>query len=405
MVQGSIIIGRSGIQFSSLIWLRVAIVYVLLIALPGNPATAQRRAVSQQNFATLSAQADAARAADHLDQATALYRKALALRPAWSEGWWSLGTVQYDRGKYAEAARAFQKLIALKPKHGDGMALVMLGLCEFELGHDRNALRYIEQGKNIGIAKDNQLQDVMGYHEGILLQRFGKFEGAREVLDELCANGVHSRELANGLGMVALQMRDKDPPLQEPAAQIVARVGVATCLAAQHKFDQAQQVITAVVQQYPDFPYIHYAYGRLLLDVDHPKAATQQFEQEIKDNPGDAIARLQIAAVKYRVDSAAGLPYAEEAVKLDPNYPFGHYLLGLLLLDTGSYQKAIPELEIARHDFPQEAQVYFALGSAYAHVGRKQDATRARATFARLKQQQPSDQERASGEMDTKPQQ
>jgi len=406
MVQGSIIIGRSGIKFSTLIWLQVAIVYILSIALPDNPATAQRRAVSQQNFATLSAQADAARAADHLDQATVLYKKALVLRPAWQEGWWSLGTVEYDQSKFAEASRAFQRLIALKPKggDGDGTAFVMLGLCEFELGHDRNALRHIEQGKNIGISKDNQLQDVMNYHEGILLQRSGKFEGAREVLDELCANGVHSKELVNGLGMVALQMRDKDPPLQEPEAQIIARVGVATCLAAQHKFDQAQQVITAVVQQYPDFPYIHYAYGRLLLDVDHPKAATQQFEQEIKDNPGDAIARLQIAAVNYRVDSAAGLPYAEEAVKLDPNYPFGHYLLGLLLLDTGSYQKAIPELEIARRYFPQEAQVYFALGSAYAHVGRKQDAARARTTFARLKQQ-PSEQERAGGEMDTKPQQ
>ncbi|MHB8303345.1 MAG: tetratricopeptide repeat protein [Acidobacteriaceae bacterium] len=379
-------------------------VCMLLTALPGNLAMAQSRAVSKQNFAALSAEADAARAADHLNQATVLYKKALALRPAWSEGWWSLGTVEYDQGKYAGAARAFEKLIALKPKGGNGTALVMLGLCEFELGHDRNALRHIEQGKNIGIAKDNQLQDVMNYHEGILLQRFGKFEGAREVLDELCANGVHSKELANGLGMVALQMRDKDPPLQEPEAQIVASVGVATCLAAQHKFDQAQQVITAVVQQYPDFPYIHYAYGRLLLDVDHPKAATLQFKQEIKDNPGDAIARLQIAAANYRVDSAAGLPYAEEAVKLDPNYPFGHYLLGLLLLDTGSYRKAIPELEIARRYFPQEAQVYFALGSAYAHVGRKQDAARARATFARL-QQQSSEPERAGGEMDTKPQQ
>jgi len=405
MVRGSIIIGRSGIRFSTLIWLQVVFVYILLIALPGNSAMAQGRVVSKQNLAALFAQADAARTADHLDQATVLYKKALTLSPAWSEGWWSLGTVEYDQSKYAEAANAFQKLIALKPKGGDGTAFVMLGLCEFELGHDRDSLRYIEQGKNIGIAKDNQLHDVMGYHEGILLQRLGKFEGAREVLDELCANGVHSKELVTGLGMVALQMRDKEPPLQQPEAQIIARVGAATCLAAQHKFDQAQQVLNLVVQQYPDFPYIHYAYGRLLLDSDHPKAATLQFEQEIKDNPRDAIARLQIAAVKYRVDSAAGLPYAEEAVDLDPNYPFGHYLLGLLLLDTGSYQKAIPELEIARRDFPHEAQVYFALGSAYAHVGRKEDAAHARSTFASLQQQQSSKESRASGEMDTKPHQ
>ena len=35
------------------------------------------------------------------------------------------------------------------------------------------------------------------------------------------------------------------------------------------------------------------------------------------------------------VDSRAGIPFAEEAVKLQPKYPFGHYLLELLYFDTG----------------------------------------------------------------------
>lgn len=374
----------------------------LVTAHGADSGMAQRRAASKQSFTSVSAQAEAAREADHLDQATILYKQALMLRPYWPEGWWFLGTLEYDQNNYAEAAHAFQKLIALKAKDGNGEALVMLGLCEFELGHERDALRYIQQGKRIGIGANNQLQDVMNYHEGILLQHSGKFESAREVFDDLCAHGVHSRELLNSLGMVTLQMRAKAAPSQAPEAQIIARSGEATCLAAEHKFDQAQQLMTALVQQYPDFPYIHYASGRLLLDVGHPKAATQEFEQEIEDNPKDAIARLQIAAANYRVDSAAGLPYAEEAVKLDPRYPFGHYLLGLLLLDTGSYQKAILELEIARRYFPHEAQVYFALGSAYAHVGRKQDAARARATFARLRQE-TSETDKASGEMDASP--
>jgi hypothetical protein len=35
------------------------------------------------------------------------------------------------------------------------------------------------------------------------------------------------------------------------------------------------------------------------------------------------------------VDSRAGIPFAEVAVKLQPKYPFGHYLLELLYFDTG----------------------------------------------------------------------
>jgi tetratricopeptide (TPR) repeat protein len=63
---------------------------------------------------------------------------------------------------------------------------------------------------------------------------------------------------------------------------------------------------------------------------------------------------------------------------------FAHYLLGLLLLDTNDYQRALPELEIAEKAFPREPKLYFALGSAYSRAGRKQDAERARSMFERL---------------------
>jgi tetratricopeptide (TPR) repeat protein len=62
------------------------------------------------------------------------------------------------------------------------------------------------------------------------------------------------------------------------------------------------------------------------------------------------------------VYSIAGIPFAEEAVKLQPKYPFGHYLLELLYFDTGETVRAIPELETALRLAPQEPQFYFELG-------------------------------------------
>jgi Flp pilus assembly protein TadD len=56
----------------------------------------------------------------------------------------------------------------------------------------------------------------------------------------------------------------------------------------------------------------------------------------------------------------------------------------MLRLDTGDATTAISELEIAQKAYPREAGVYFSLGKAYARVGRKEDASRARAEFARL---------------------
>jgi len=45
---------------------------------------------------------------------------------------------------------------------------------------------------------------------------------------------------------------------------------------------------------------------------------------------------------------------------------------------------AIPEFEIARKGLPGSAQIYFALGNAYARTGQKLEAAKARAEFARL---------------------
>jgi len=89
------------------------------------PAPAQRTS-PPASFAQLSTKADAARDANRLDEAVPLYRKALALRPAWREGWWSLATILYDQNSYAPAARALTKAVALDPKNGTAHLMLAL---------------------------------------------------------------------------------------------------------------------------------------------------------------------------------------------------------------------------------------------------------------------------------------
>lgn len=341
------------------------------------------------NFATLSSRANAARDADRLDEALSLYKRALAVRPTWAEGWWSVGTIQYDRNAYDNAALAFRKLLALRPR--DGTAHAFLGLCEFELGHDDAAFHHIELSKKIGLSGDAQFQHVVLFHEGVLLQRAGKFERAQEDLQQLCLQGVESDEISSTLGLVLL--RRKEPQASASAPEevgIVTGIGRAGCLAGQKKYDDGRQILDALVKQHPTLPNIHYAYGMFLLDAHDQPAAINEFKQEIENNPANVSAHLRIAASLYKTDSAAGVPYARQAVKLAPEVPLGHYLLGLLLLDTNAHEQAIPELEIARKAFPKDAKLHFALGTAYAQAGRTQDAARARAAFERLQKEQGS---------------
>lgn len=318
-----------------------------------------------------------------MEDAIVLYRKALALKPSWPDGWWSLGTIYYDRNEYKEAATDFRRAATLQPTKGSPR--VMLGLCEFELGNDDAALKHIEEGKQLGVNPDEQFQQVMLYHEGVLLSRKGKFNRAGEILSKLSKQGVQSDDLIFSLGTAALRMLPKDlPPEGTPGRELVRRIGQAEAMVAAERFDEARKAYGELVAEYPDFPNIQYAYGRCLLELSDVDVAVAAFQREIQNSPRNIPARLQIASARYRLDSAEGIKYAKEAVELAPQEPFGHYLLGLLYVDTGDYSRAISELEISKRAYSKLPELYFALGTAYARVGHKQEAAQARAIFKRL---------------------
>lgn len=342
-----------------------------------------------KTVASLASQAEAARNADRLEEAESLYKQALVLRPHWTEGWWSFGTIAYDRDSYPDAERAFLKVTNLAPNNGN--AFVMLGLTEFELGHDSLALQHLEKGMRLGIDESENLRQVALYHRGVLLQRAGRFQAAKDTLEQLCMQGVESAAEIRVLGMVLVRSRSRQAPADgSEDALILDQIGRASCRAGQKKFDDAKQILDEAVASRPKYPNVHFAFGLVLLEANDPAAAEAQFKEEIENNPADLVSRLQIAADMYKTNSPEGLIYARQAVQLAPREPFAHYLLGMLLLDTGDYQGAIPELQIAHKAYPREAKIYIALASAFSGAGRREEASRVRAEFARVSQEKQS---------------
>ncbi len=341
-------------------------------------------------FDDLSRRAAIARENDRLDEAASLYRKALSLHPKWAEGWFSLATIEYDLNDYKSASHDFEKVVPLAPR--EGTALAMLGLCQFELKQDDRALKNLRSGLSLGVATDQQLQPVVLYHEGLLLLRASQFKAASNALGALCKLGVRSDESMEAMGMAVLRTSPINfSAVSTTERNFIQRVGIAACLSTLKKFPDSNQAYAALIQENPDFPNVWYAYGLSLVQQSDIPQAVEQFKKAIEHNPNNVEARLEIAAALYKVDSAAALPYAQQAASLNPRQPFAHYLLGLLLLDTNEFARAIPELEIAAKSFPNESRVFFALGSAYARAGRRQEAASARATFDRLNKRPLSD--------------
>ncbi|HWT65003.1 MAG TPA: tetratricopeptide repeat protein, partial [Terracidiphilus sp.] len=240
-----------------------ALAVLLALACRGAAAQTHRAQQSPAQFDALAKRAAEAREAGRADDAAKLYKRALALNPKWSEGWWSLGTLDYDADRFAEAQLEFEKVVALDPKQGTARA--MLGLCEFEQGQAEKALKDIEAAKALGVLENTQLRDVVLYHEGLLLQRAGQFEGAKAALASLCLEGVRSGELAGAFGLVALRMRDAVPPSSTTeAGMVVQHVGRGACLSGAKQYEAAKTEFENVLRRAPHYPLVHYAYGRVL---------------------------------------------------------------------------------------------------------------------------------------------
>src|SRR5271156_4275078 len=113
---------------------------------------------AQDNFQALADAASAPREAGRADDAITGYRRAVALRPDWAEGWWYLGTMQYDQDHYTDAIPALRKIVELSP--GLGAAWGFLGLSEFETKDYTDSLAHLEKARTIGIADDEELARV-----------------------------------------------------------------------------------------------------------------------------------------------------------------------------------------------------------------------------------------------------
>lgn len=369
----------------------VAAIFIVVVLCFLPAGAAQNRYTFPQDFDKLAAQAAQARDANRLDEAVALYRQALRLRPLWDEGWFYLATLLYEGDSWADASQAFRETTNLNPKVGT--AWVMLGLCEFKLGRYDDSLKHIQQGRRLGITDNPNLWHVMLYHEGLLLLEKGDFETAQETLGEISKEGVKNEDLIIAVGLSILHIRPSALPSADATTrEVVRRAGWAEHLAAQKKFDEALSEYDRLATDFPKAQSVQYAYGHFLIGVNQDEKAIAAFKREIENTPNHLPARLGIADTKLRLkDAAAGVPYAEEAVKLYPKVPLGHLLLGLLLLDAGQTVRSITELETAQHSLPSEPKIYFALGRAYARAGRKEDAERARAAFTRLNKEEAKD--------------
>jgi tetratricopeptide (TPR) repeat protein len=349
-----------------------------------------------ESFETLASKARAAMQADRIPEAIGLYKRATKLRPNWSEGWWHLGTLLFDAGRFPDARDAFAHFVSVE-REQPGPGFAMLGLSEFELKHYPEALAALERGTKLGLGSDADFLRTVLLHDGTLNTLLGKPEIALQRLT-LAANQIaaahpeapreavfRDSELLTAFGVAALRIPKLPSDLRPEQIPLVRQAGRAQALIALQDRVPAETEFQRLLALYPSEPGVHYMYGVFLLK-EHPPQAIDEFRREIETSPSHDAARIQLALEFLRIgEYEQGLKYAQEAVRMAPENFVAHVACGRLWLAVGKTDPALQELRRAVKLAPGSPDAHFALSQALSEAGLDEQAARERAEFERLK--------------------
>lgn len=351
---------------------------------PHRKATATAKSLANSaEFKKLAARAKDAREQNRLKEAADLYQKALQLNPRWEEGWWYLGTLDYDANNYSNGVKAFSNLVELDRQDAPGWAL--LGLCEFAIHDYGNAYVHLEMAKSKGRALNDELWHVVEYHLALLDILHSDFEAADTLLADLVDHNIFSQDVERAIGLTVLRVPLLPNQVDPEKDALISEAGRTGELMALEDFNDADVSFQHLLHDYPTTPFVHYAYAAMLFGLSQYAKAGEELREEVKLNPESAMPRLLLAFVNIRLDRPKdALPLAQEAVKLAPQSFAAHYLLGRADLGVDKVTDAANQLSIAKRLAPENAQVRYSLALALTRAKRPQEAAAEEAEFRRL---------------------
>ena len=245
--------------------------------------------------------------AAQLDEAGALYARALAAAPNHSDALNLTGAIAFARGRNDEAIRLISKAVRAKPDNLD--AYLNLAEAQEAAGRSREAIATCHSA--LAVAPD--------------------FSEAHARLSRLSANGGESaRALAHARVALAL-----DP------ASVEALCGRALALIALRRFEDAAAAYDAALALDADDLRALTGRAALLRDTDYPVEAQAMYRRALALRPGDAAMMASLAGLielDGKVIEARDLFKA--ALAIDPASAEIRFSYGRSLRDTGDFDGA-----------------------------------------------------------------
>jgi eukaryotic-like serine/threonine-protein kinase len=344
--------------------------------------------------ATAHSLAHALDAHDEPDEAIAVFRDLVGIRPdsAWHLS--CLGSALKTKGLEPEASNALEAATAaaraaIRKQPDDTFAHLQLGRVLCLQGKLDPAIA--EFGVAISLEPDDS---IVHFNLATALRDQGKLD--RAIAEYTTAIRLRPEHADSHLGLgVALVEQGKGGPAAIAEYRTAIRLkpdyflghnNLGAALAKEGKLDEAIAAYRASIRLKPEYASTHNNLGMALKEQGKLDEAIAEFRLAIQLRPdfAEANTELGIALANQGKQEEANAQY-RIAIKIKPNYADAHANLGVALANMGDFDEAVAELRVAIRLNPENANAHSNLGLALAIQGSLDDSIAAFRTAIRLK--------------------
>lgn len=309
----------------------------------------------------------------HSDKALACFKKALTLRPGYSEAIDNLSLHLIKLGRPRQAIGELQGLLRLYPTSTE--IHIWLGRLYFQAGELKKAVYHLESVKPPSDTRKVEIDTMLG---SSYLQ-IGNDSRARSHLEK-AVSSTQDNELAGEawlrLGVLLTRQRDQNKAIEafQRAATIEPqRLEVRLELAQAYFRSNQFQECLLVLNEWPnlqDTPEALNLVGATLSKMGKPVEAETAFRQAIEKDPKNHDAYYNLALVLLKRESTAeAIAVFQKALALFPNSQNLITTLGIAYQLKGQLEAARAEFSRLLKLDPSSSQAHLLLGSSYLESG------------------------------------
>jgi len=315
--------------------------------------------------------------------AIAKYQSILAVAPHLGPAYNNLGALYLREHQYTKAIAILKQ--GLGVDRSMRSATILLGIACYEVGDYREARQRLETAVRAN-PKDNNAELYLA-KDLIKLEDFGP---AATHLQELTKREPRNQEVWYMLGNVYIQL--SEAALAKVDAidpnSVLSHEIRGDIMASMKNFDGALVEYKKAVDVAPQQSGTHYKLGNAYWQLEDWADATEQFQAELMNDPGNCNARWKLGDIllEQHLRPEEALDDINQALQICPSLKEAVPDRATALIRLNRYEDAVPDLKTAISGDPNEPRLHFMLAQAYRGLGRTADASAEMATFGKLEQ-------------------